>query len=344
MTVSRVLNGSASVADQTRDRVERAVADLGYRANPAARVLAGGRSRVVGVVAVETQQFGPSQTLFAVEGTARSAGHSVSLSILARPDGADLRSAVAHLHDSHVDGIVVVAPVRSVVDAVAVLGSDLPIVVAGGDLDVSTPSVAIDQEAGARLAVDHLLDRGHQTVHHVSGPSGWIDAEARAKGWSDAIRRRGIRRGRRVAGDWTAQGGYAAGMRLATDENVTAVFAANDQTALGVLAAMHDAGRVVPDQVSVVGFDDIPESAYLVPALTTVRQDFIELGRRCVELVLGLIAGQVGECHVVVQPDLVIRDSSGPAAVVAVERSQGAKRAARSVTRGLIGGAHRRRQ
>ncbi len=161
------------------------------------------------------------------------------------------------------------------------------------------------------MATGLLLDLGHRTVHHVRGPRTWVDASARMRGWTDALRRNGAGRSAPLVGDWSARGGYVAGARLAEDRDVTAVFAANDQTALGVIRALHEAGRHVPRDVSVVGFDDTPESGFFLPALTTIRQDFGEVGRRSVELVLSLIDGTTTERHIVVPAQLVVRESAG---------------------------------
>jgi DNA-binding LacI/PurR family transcriptional regulator len=303
MTVSRVLNGFPGVADGTRTRVEEAVHALGYRANHAARVLAGGRSRTIGVVAVETDQFGPSRMLFGVESAARGAGHQVSF-VTIRP-GDELAATIELLRATPVDGVVVLAPVAPVVEAVQVVEDDLPLVIVGAEPSTRASTVRIDQDAGARLATRHLLDLGHATVHHVAGARGWIDADARRRGWAAALRDAGARVPRVVHGDWTAASGYRAGLRLVEERDVTAVFAANDQTALGLLRALAEHGRRVPEDVAVVGFDDLPESAYFLPPLTTVRQDFAEVGRRAVEVLLG---GE--EQHVVVAPALVCRESA----------------------------------
>jgi DNA-binding LacI/PurR family transcriptional regulator len=313
MTVSRVLNGFPGVAEDTRQRVEEAVAALGYRANPAARVLAGGRSRTLGVIAVETQQFGPSHMLYGIEAAARGAGHVLSFVTMA-PGADEISATLDHLRAAHVEGVIVIAPVRPVIDAVGDLDADLPLVVVGGDPSVRTSTVTIDQGAGARMATAHLLGLGHRTVHHVSGPADWIDATDRQRAWAETLEAHGAPPGRFVEGDWTAQGGYAAGTQLAQDPTVTAVFAANDQTALGILRALHEHGRSVPDDVSVVGYDDIPEAAYLVPPLTTVRQDLGEVGRRGVELLLALVDGGPAQRHVMVAPELIVRASSAPPA------------------------------
>ncbi len=311
MTVSRVLNGFEGVADETRRRVEKAVADLGYQADTAARVLAGGRSRTIGVVAVETDQFGPSQMLFGIEDAARQAGHLLSFVTLGRA-GHDMEATLDRLRASRVEGVIVVAPVRRVVDAVVEVERELPLVVVGGDPTIGIPTVTIDQHAGASCATTHLLDLGHRSVAHVRGPRSWIDAAARARGWADTLRNAGATPGPVLFGDWTAAGGYAAGTRLAVDPLVSAVFAANDQTALGVIRALHDHGRRVPQDVSVVGFDDTPESGYFLPALTTIRQDFAEVGRRCVDLLRSVVDGGVSERHVVVPAELVVRESTTP--------------------------------
>ena len=317
MTVSRVLSGTAPVSEVTRQRVEAAIAELGYRANVAARTLAGGRSRVLGAIGVETAFYGPSQTLFGIEAAARDAGHLLSFVTLRDPDIHGLRAALDQLHDAHIEGLIVLAPIRSAIDAIATLQPDLPLVVDSAAA-VSMSSVSIDQKKGARLATGHLLDAGHATVHHVGGPADWIDGDARARGWKAELKRRGCPRGRSLTGDWSPQSGYEAGRVLAADPDVTAIFAANDQMALGVLLALHEAGRRVPEDVSVVGFDDTPEAAFFNPPLTTVRQDFRELGRLSVARVLAMLAGDeqdapdARDAHLVITPELVVRRSTAP--------------------------------
>ena len=213
MTVSRVLNGFPGVADGTRRRVEHAVAALGYHANTAARVLAGGRSRTLGVIAVETEQFGPSHILFGIEAAARAAGHLLSFVTLSRT-GKEMASTLEHLRASHVEGIIVVAPVTPVIEAVGKIEENMALVVVGGDPRRSAATVTIDQVEGARMATGHLLDLGHRTVHHVRGPRSWVDAAARVQGWTDALRGSAAPRPSPLVGDWSAHGGYAAGVRL----------------------------------------------------------------------------------------------------------------------------------
>lgn len=310
MTVSRVLNDSPRVSDETRRRVEAAIDALGYRANPAARIMRGGRSGVLGVVAMEADQFGPAHALFGVEAAARASGHSVSFLTMARPDRAALEEALEQLSDAHADGVVVIAPFQPIVEAAAELAGSIPLVVVGGEARRDLLTAAVDQELGAELATAHLLELGHRTVHHVGGVAKSIDASGRVKGWRRALRSAGAGSGRLVRGDWSAAGGYAAGQRLLTEASVTAVFVANDQMALGVIRALTDAGLRVPEDVSVVGFDDAPEAAFYRPALTTIRQDLGETARAAVEMLLRRVTSGPFSQHVSVPPELIVRSST----------------------------------
>ena len=310
ITASRVVNGGQSVSEATRARVLEAIDALGYRGNAAARALAGGRSRTIGVVGSQTGFYGPMRTLVGIEAAARRADHAVSFVTLERPERDEVVAALDRLAESHADGAIVIAPLDATVGALGELEHPLPFVVTSA-FDARHAGVSIDQRAGARLATAHLLELGHRTVHHVAGPSGWHDASARRDGWQIELRSRRIRPPAVVVGDWTAESGYAAGRRLAREAEVTAVFAANDQMALGVLAAMREAGRDVPGDVSVVGFDDIAEAAYFAPALTTIRQDLAALGTRSVEMLLAVLAGEAAQ-QVEIAPELVVRRSAGP--------------------------------
>jgi len=173
-------------------------------------------------------------------------------------------------------------------------------------------AAGVDQHAGARAATEHLLDLGHRHVAHVTGPKDWVEAEERREGWRAAQSDRGLLPGPELTGDWSAESGYAAGLRIAEDGDVTAVFAANDAMALGVLKALHEQGRRVPEDISVVGFDDVPEAAYYWPPLTTVNQDFGTLGRRALELTLRALDGEADPVAALVEPALVVRESTGP--------------------------------
>jgi DNA-binding LacI/PurR family transcriptional regulator len=175
----------------------------------------------------------------------------------------------------------------------------------------------VDQQAGALLATRHLLELGHRTVHHLAGPADSLEARGRTAGWRAALEAAGAEVPPVFPGDWWPAAGHAAGRRLAAalhagSNDVSAVFVANDQMALGLLNALHEQGVRVPEDVSVVGFDDVPEAAYYTPPLTTVRQDFAELGRRGVELVLGRLTGRPCAPEPVV-PELVVRSTTARA-------------------------------
>src|SRR6266536_2464062 len=244
-TVSRVLAGHPNVRPRTRARVLTAVAELGYRPNTAARTLATGRSRTLGVVSMNSTLYGPASTLYSIEAAAKLAGYFVTVASVRSFDRTSLHEATARLLSQAVDGLVIIAPLASAVDALRQAHAEVP----------------------------PLLN-----------------------------------------GDWSARSGYQAGQVLARMPDVTAVFAANDQMALGLLRALGERCRLVPAEVSVVGFDDIPEAAFYTPPLTTVRQDFDAVGKRSLHMLVEQItAGPSGTGQVLVGTELIVRQSTGPA-------------------------------
>jgi DNA-binding LacI/PurR family transcriptional regulator len=313
-TVSRVLHDSPHVRSDTRERVLEAMRKLEYRPNTVARALVMGRSHTLGVVAMDTTLYGPASTLFGIERAAHDAGYFVSIISLRSLDRASVLSAVERLRDQGVDGIVVTAPQESAAHAVLHLPGNVPIVAVEAGPEDAVPLVAVDQIVGARAATQHLLDLGHRTVWHVSGPSDWLEAQDRVDGWRSTLEQAGAAPPPVLVGDWSAQSGYELGQRLAVTPGVSAVFVANDQMALGVLRSLNEAGRRVPDEISIVGFDDIPEAAYFSPPLTTVRQDFNEMGRLSLHVLLEQIEGGiVSSARTTVAPELVVRASTAPA-------------------------------
>jgi DNA-binding LacI/PurR family transcriptional regulator len=313
-TVSRVINDSPHVRDETRERVQDAMRKLEYRPNPVARALVTGRSRTLGVVSFDTTLHGPASTLFGIERAAHEADYFVSIVSLRELTSAAVVSAVERLRDQGVDGILVVAPQESATQALLHLPEDVPVVAAEAGPDDSVPLVAVDQVDGARLATQHLLELGHRTVWHISGPSDWLEAEDRVNGWRQTLDAAGAPAPPVLVGDWSARAGYELGRELAERDDVTAVFVANDQMALGLLRTLHEAGRRIPGDISVVGFDDIPEAAYFTPPLTTVRQNFNEMGRRSLLLLLEQIESGVRmPRRETVPPELIVRASSAAA-------------------------------
>ena len=312
-TVSRVLHDSPSVHAQTRERVLAAIRRLDYRPNSMARALVTGRSKVLGVVSFDTTLYGPASTLFGIQQAAHDAGYAVSIESVRALNRETLLSAIQRLRDQGVDGVAVIAPLRAGVDALRHLPADCPVVAVEAGSDASVPVAAVDQQAGAAAATQHLLSLGHKTVWHLAGPLDWKEAEDRVEGWKTTLQAAGAPVPALIRGDWTARSGYEAGRNLIEIKELTAVLVGNDQMALGLLRRLHELERRVPAELSVVGFDDIPEAAYFTPPLTTVRQDFTELGRRCLHALLDRIAGNLDPIRLVVAPELVVRGSTGRA-------------------------------
>ena len=314
-TVSRVLNSHPNVRKETRLRVQAAMAQLGYRPNRAARALATGASQVIGVVTQNTMLFGPVRLLASFEQAAGDAGFDVGVASVARLDRDSIGHAVERHLDQRVAGIVVIAPVGSAHEAIDQMALDVPVVTVDGDPRRPAGLVTVDQVEGARLATQHLLDAGHRTVWHVSGPAEWFDSAGRVDGWRSTLEAAGAEVPPVIAADWTPAAGYRAGQVLARMPEVTAVFAANDHLALGILKALRERGVEVPAQLSLVGFDDIPEAAYFVPPLTTIRPDFTAVAHRALAVLLAQLAsGGEAETVAPIRPALVVRESVAPPA------------------------------
>jgi DNA-binding LacI/PurR family transcriptional regulator len=313
-TVSRVLNDHPHVSAKTRAGVLAAIRDLGYRPNAAARTLATGRTKVFGVISVDNTLYGPSSMLYGLE-QAAPPDYMVATARLENFDRHSLQKAVERFLGQNVEGLIVVAPQTAAVEALISLAAEIPLVVIKCGTHAPLPSVAIDNLAGTARATQYLLDLGHATVHHLGGPPSWLDSQERAEGWRNTLRAAGAPVPELVTGDWSARSGYEIGHRLAALDELTAVLAGNDQMALGLLRALSERGRGVPGDVSVVGFDDIPEAAFFPPPLTTVRQDFGELGRRAMHMLMDRISGDgrfVPSMPII--PDLVVRASAAPPA------------------------------
>ena len=314
-TVSRVVNGSGAVTPETRARVEAAMRQLSYQPNRAARALATGRFGTIGIATFSLLPFGNAQIVNAVTRTAQQAGYSVSLALVPEPTQAALDRAVEGLTDRAVDGVVVVE--AKTLDA-ADLGihSSLPVVVADNSAGHNRPTFGVDQDAGVQRVIDHLLGLGHRTVHHVAGPEASLDGARRLSAWRRCLRQAGAPLPEHVVGDWSARSGYEQARQLLERDDVSAIFVANDQMAVGVLRAAAERGRAVPSDLSIVGFDDIDEAAWLVPALTTIRQDLDSVGRRCAQTLLRMISGgsaaieRAAEIREIVVPEMIVREST----------------------------------
>jgi DNA-binding LacI/PurR family transcriptional regulator len=313
-TVSRVFNDLPGVRPETRVRVLEAAKQLHYRRNIFARALVTSRTRMLGVVAFGTSWYGPAGTLLGIQQAAREAKYFVTVVNVDDITGGAVKEALHVLDEYSPDGLIVLTLKRSVSEALREMALGTPTVaIEIGEGTPDVPVVCVDQEQGARLATEHLLGLGHRTVHHLAGPVGWLEAEGRLAGWRSSLEDAGAPIPPVVRGEWTSLSGYEAGIKLLERSDVTAVFAANDQMALGLLMACRETGVRVPEDVSVVGFDCMPESEFFAPPLTTVLQDFQTVGRMSIRLLLDMIErGTSPVPRLAIAPSLVVRSSSRP--------------------------------
>ncbi len=310
-TVSRVINGSANIRPSTRERVQRAIADLGYHPNTAARALVTRRSKIIGIIGSNTALYGPASIQFSIQDAARTAGYFTSLVTLAAVTHDELRGALDYLSRQSVEAIVMIVTQQEALAVVRSEATTIPLIVVEGELSGRGLSVGVDQAQGARLATQHLVDLGHRDIVHVSGPLTWTEARARRAGYIEVMRGARLQVRADLEGDWSPARGYAIGRELVKRNDFTAVFVGNDQMAIGILHAFAQAGIAVPDEVSLIGFDDVPEAAYLNPALSTVRQDFHAVGQRAIKLLTAVLDG-VSAATPLLAPQLVVRDSTRP--------------------------------
>jgi DNA-binding LacI/PurR family transcriptional regulator len=309
-TVSRVLNESPRVRPDTRRLVLDAIDRLEYRPNRAARALGLGQANAVTVVTSDTMLYGYASTLRGIEEAARQTGMAVGVRVVEsdRPD--DVRQTVEYVSGQGAGGVVVIAFDAAGARVLRELPAAVPAVAAteaGGLPDCERAMIFLDERQAADEATRHLLSLGHRTVHHVAIPSE-TGRSARQVGWRAALEDAGAAVPEIVPVDWSPASAYAAGRRLAADRDVTAVLCGNDDTAMAVRRALYEAGRDVPGDVSIVGFDDVPGVAYWTPALTTVRMDFVGLGRACLAALVGELGGGAGGTPEA--PRLIVRESS----------------------------------
>ncbi|HET9970738.1 MAG TPA: LacI family DNA-binding transcriptional regulator [Streptosporangiaceae bacterium] len=313
-TVSRVLNEHPNVRPLTRERVLDAIRELAYRPNAAARTLVTRRTHTLGVITADTMLYGPTSMLYGFERAAHDT-YFVSVASLPALDRRSMLDAVDRFLGQGIEGIVVIATVDTAVAALGHVPPQVPLVAVGCGTRASVTSVAIDNAAGAAAATRYLLGLGHRTVYHVAGPANCLDAKERVDGWRQALSEAGAAEPAALEGDWSSSSGYALGTRLADEPGLTAVFCGNDTMALGVIRALAERGLRVPEDVSIIGFDDVPEAGYYRPPLTTVRQDFGEVGRRALGTLVDRMSGAIpAGPRVRVAPELIVRASAaGPA-------------------------------
>lgn len=312
MTVSRVLNDYPHIKEATRRRVLEVIEELDYRPNMAARALATQRSRRIGVLVESAVEFGPISTLRAVEFAARASGYAVSSIALRDGDEISPQEAVDNLTAQGVDALCVVSPRSSSIAALRRISIGVPMLVVKPEKDPLFLTVAVDQQAGTTLAVDHLVSLGHRDILHLAGPLDWLDARARERAFHTRAKAWGLRERAIVVGDWTGDFAYDFATGLRDLPEYTAIFVANDDMAIGLVHGLHDRGFSVPDDLSVIGFDDIPLARHVLPPLTTVRQNFHALGVSVVDMLRAAIEEREIPQTTRIPAELMVRASSGP--------------------------------
>lgn len=314
-TVSRALRNHPYVTEETRQRVLDAVEKLGYRLNTAARALSSGRTRTIGVVSMATDSYAAAMTQSSIEHAADELGYSVVGAQISSLEADSISGALDRLERLGAEALILAVPLRVGNSRIDDVTARVPTATIGGSPVPRARSLAVDQREVARIATEHLLSLGHRTVWHVSGPDDWVDAHERTDAWREVLQAAERETPEIIYGDWTPESGYQAGLRLAAREDVTAIFVASDEMAFGLIRALHEGGRRVPEDVSVVGVDDVRLAAYCTPALTTVAQPFFELGRAAVASVTARLEDRDDPTgDLVVHPKLTIRASTGPAA------------------------------
>jgi DNA-binding LacI/PurR family transcriptional regulator len=309
-TVSRVLNNHKNVSEKTRTKVLKAMEDLGYRPNLMARALVTGKTATIGVLSHDTTLFGPASTLHAVQSAAREKGYKTTIFSLKGEDRDSIIAGIRELMSDAVDGIVIIAPqIQSTKEVSDVIGN-FPAVLVESESSASLPSVNVDQFYGAYEITKHLISLGHKSIAHITGPKDWYETEQRLKGFQKAMIENKLEKNNLWEGDWSASSGYEAAVQIIKKKKISAIFAGNDAMALGALKAISQLGFNVPGDISLVGFDDLPESRFLTPSLTTARQDFHEVGEQALAVLLGLINRKKSRMNVAIKPEILIRDST----------------------------------
>lgn len=309
-TVSRVINQHQNVSPKTRQLVERVIRNLGYRPNSVARSLVTRRSHRVGIITLGASYYGPAQTITSVETALREDGYTLLFATLSAPKLEELHNLIEQLLAQAVDGLVLIAPLVGVpVGHIKKLCNGVPFVLIDGEAASDVPVLGINQQQGARLSAEHLVALGHTRIVEISGPLHWWDACQRHEALLSVMTENGLKLQGSVEGTWSAESGYRA-VRKLLECSFTALVAGNDQMALGAMYGFRERGLRLPEDVAVIGFDDLPESAYYNPPLSSVRQNFADLGRQCADLIVALMQGDVPPTFEPLTPTLICREST----------------------------------
>jgi DNA-binding LacI/PurR family transcriptional regulator len=294
-TVSRYLKGHPGIKAENRQRVQDALAALNYRPNATARALATNRSRRIGAMVYDLIESGPAQFIKGAGEAAREAGYLLDIVSVGTAEGDVVVEAIELLNQPDLAGVIALTPTDRMRAALESTAFQVPLFLETESEDSAsgrTGTARTLNSQGAELLVDHLVRLGHRRILHIAGPQEWVSARNRAHAYEQAMRDRGLEPLPAIEGDWSAASGYAATQRMPLDAGVTALLVANDQMALGALWALRERQIEVPAAVSVVGFDDIPESAFFSPPLTTLRLNFDWQGRHAVRMLVAEIEGR----------------------------------------------------
>jgi DNA-binding LacI/PurR family transcriptional regulator len=312
MTVSRVINDLPGVGPATRERIQAFLRENDFMPNASARALKSGRSRSLGYLTLASEMRGPMMdTLLALQRAAGNAGYSVTVVSLDEIKEETVLSGRAQLMANSVAAVVVVSPENSSAPALQLLARHVPTVGIWTPADGIPAIAAPDNERGAEIATRHLIELGHERIGHISGIADWMGTDHRLLGWRTVLKKAKLPTDAVVEGAWTAKSGFDAMIRLWETHRPTAIFAASDTMALGAISAAHQLKLRVPQDLSVVGYDDLPEAAFYTPPLTTIVQDFAHVGERAFDAVRVLLGDvEVDEAKPVIEPQLVVRQTT----------------------------------
>ncbi len=309
-TVSRVLNNNPSIRPETKTRVLKAMESLGYRPSLAARALASSRSKMLGILSSDTDFTGPAAMVHHMEAAARAQGYFVVTVGIDANDEESVQSGIDHLMKLGIEGLALVTPQLRAVEIARAAVAGIPVVTLDSMYRMDELAVSVDNFAGGAAATQHLIYLGHRNIVHISGPQGWFESTTRAAGYTATMLNANLIP-QVIDGDWLIDTGYRIGKKLDIDsKEVTALFIANDRMSFGFMHAMRERGIEVPKRLSIVGFDDLEESAYSSPPLTTLRQDFKSLGNRAMNLLLSEISGTSTKKLDRLIPELIKRGST----------------------------------
>jgi DNA-binding LacI/PurR family transcriptional regulator len=313
-TVHRALHAQDKVTPETRAIILRVVKEIGYRPNRAARHLATAKSSILGIVSFATQIYGPAHTILSIDEFAQTLGLNIMLTTVSSLAPGKFKRAVAEIAGYAPMGMILLSPIRLNNDFFEGWYDSLPMIVVGECSSEEFPSIDHDYAGATYEAVQYLIDNGHTRIACIKGPPGWTPTRLRSLGWSNALKANKLPLGPCYEGDWSPESGYNLTRMLIKNQRAdfTAIVVQNDQMAFGVLRALQEAGIRVPEDVSVIGYGDMPEAAFAIPPLTTVSQDYKVIGTTAVNSLIATARSEKFSSNILLKSPFVVRESSGP--------------------------------